>query len=1027
MMKPPVKTVLRTKIWVLVVLILSLMTCPVYGEALPQKSIPDAYIDSAGNEILLSLNFEDGIEEGAKVELALAESSGIASNVKIESRPDLSNDAERVFAVTFDIAGDIKEGALEKLVFVPVTDQFLNYDANALQFQFRAVKARDEEKEDGFQNAVYHLVRAGTEQTRSLSEGYATDFNKYDIGGTYTYKYKEELEYRVQAGLTDIPLKIVLGEPFEFRGKIIVNSSFSEDHHCHSSKIGSLDERAQKTCATHGEEFLFGEISKSGRIGLNSTGETDFIIRYTPIECEVHGFGEDHLTSEHFSCQSPEGKTFFEPERKNDRNLINYKYQITSKLEGFTPQVTYYTVNTPLFRSGVKNGFVVPDQDMKEPERTQFKSNLENPESDEAIIFQLWDQKLKISLHYSPVLNGGSYISSVPLFRFSREKTTELPGSEGQAGSQDESRSITPELTGHSAQEAAAIAKKAGLIPEFEVGEETRDPKQEGVVYKQIPPPSTPLQPGSHITMLVHTVAASSAVPDLTGQPAQEAAAIAVRAGLIPEFEVGEETRDPKKEGVVYKQIPSPSTQLQPGSRITMLVHTVAALPAVPDVIGSDPVVASEALARAGLTAVFEVGEETRDRKKENIVYHQNPSSGSTVEAGSNVVMKLYSFAEVVQPVKVTIPPEETASEYCSLGKSGFIYQPDHDYFVFRSREPRKITSSVYSREYRFVPDYAEAGAQQIQQEGKMDLILKGRIPDLCPHLRERCSLSTMNNADKSFFRDICGAWEDPAPAPVSQRPAKLPDLRGMTVANAQKTLQGIDMKISVELGEAAAKQNNVNIVYKQSPGPGIDAAKGGNVTVWIYGEYISVPPPNPVVKGTPLITMPTAIAGVRQLERGLSIYSVFDRKTRNSYPEGRIEQPDSIMKYSSYHGGRAVTNTYKGKLVRYSGGGEGSDHMVLQAVWLAEGDDPSQFEKKIPKPVYSKTYESTGGRVKYYIDRGNRRGYILILSSRSYAYVYADCLPTKANENRLEQYSEELAKAARRLFDQIEKYAKPR
>jgi beta-lactam-binding protein with PASTA domain len=122
---------------------------------------------------------------------------------------------------------------------------------------------------------------------------------------------------------------------------------------------------------------------------------------------------------------------------------------------------------------------------------------------------------------------------------------------------------------------------------------------------------------------------------------------------------------------------------------------------------------------------------------------------------------------------KITVddaPKKSKQHEHCSLGKSGFIYSPKRDYFVFRSNR----LNQYGSRKYGIVPGYQKEVALGIQRQGNMTLLMNAPLRDLCPHLRENCSLTSMNHADRSFFGDLCGKWSEPKPlSPSKKTPAE--------------------------------------------------------------------------------------------------------------------------------------------------------------------------------------------------------------------------------------------------------------
>ena len=417
-----------------------------------------------------------------------------------------------------------------------------------------------------------------------------------------------------------------------------------------------------------------------------------------------------------------------------------------------------------------------------------------------------------------------------------RNKTGGSTG--GLADTQNREGIALPDLKGSTYKEASDIIRNSGLkVLDPELGSHAPDASMTGKIEKIIIKNTGPLRSGDGVTPVIYDEPdTGTKLPDFINLKAVDAAKAVKQAGFIPEFEIGLTTNEPQKEGVVFSQTPLAGTKLKPGSTIILKIYNyIADLPTVPNIVGKDPASAANAVKKAGFNPVFELGTITKDKEKENQVYYQNPTTGATVKAGSDIVIKLYTYRDytVTMPLvtglalleakntiekaglkvsvnlegpalkhsdegkvskqvpapgkkinkggsvdlwvygeyKKVITPviedtqEQFPGEYCSLGKAGFIYQPERNYYVFRSLKPRKITSRKYSREYSFIADNyrnAEATVSQMKREGKMELVFEGKMPGLCTHLRKSCALSTMPPADKDFFRDICGKWEDP-------------------------------------------------------------------------------------------------------------------------------------------------------------------------------------------------------------------------------------------------------------------------
>lgn len=85
----------------------------------------------------------------------------------------------------------------------------------------------------------------------------------------------------------------------------------------------------------------------------------------------------------------------------------------------------------------------------------------------------------------------------------------------------------TPDLVGHSKREAIATLKSAGLAYDLTI---TNECGQADVVFKQQPPPNTPVKSGAHILLWI--TRGSKIVPDVVGKTLDQATAILQGQGL---------------------------------------------------------------------------------------------------------------------------------------------------------------------------------------------------------------------------------------------------------------------------------------------------------------------------------------------------------------------------------------------------------------------------------------------------------------------------------------------------------------
>jgi beta-lactam-binding protein with PASTA domain len=598
---------------------------------------------------------------------------------------------------------------------------------------------------------------------------------------------------------------------------------------------------------------------------------------------------------------------------------------------------------------------------------------------------------------------------------------------------QDGSRYVgvdLPDVVGKRYTDAVAALKAAGLIPlPPELGNPAPDKDMTGKVEKVKASRQGELQPGDSITLVVFDEPKLAEIlPNLVGLPANKANEIARQAGFIPEFKLGKETRDPKQNGMTYQQTPVAGTPVEAGSQVVITIYSfVEDTLKVPDLTGLPIAEAQRILKNMGLQLSATLDRAAPKTSDEDKVSKQNPGPGADIDAGATVTLWVYGKHEnPAATAQTKNVPDETATEYCALGKANFAYQADRDYFVFRKREPRRITSRSYAREYSFLPDNArnvEAAVQQIKQEGKLELVFKGRLPGLCDHLRKNCALSSMNHADGSFFGDICGKWADPPPVYVSQGPATLPDLRGMTLVKAQKALQDMGLTISPELGEPAKKQGDVSRVYKQSPKPGIDVQAGIEVTVWVYGEIEKAE--EKVVTGekirVPLVTVPLMAAGVPRNYLYSKPRFNFDKTSRTV----NVDTPSLYYKYLPER--YEVEAEYKGPDQWVCGDGVRRgiitrDSIKLRIRWLEPGDDV-KGEKSIQPNCNSQGLDRSIHMRERSRDCSSYSGWITLHSRDSYSSVLVDF--SLSDESKVPLFKQTVTDMANMAIKQIEPYAK--
>ncbi|HEX8752686.1 MAG TPA: PASTA domain-containing protein [Solirubrobacterales bacterium] len=133
-----------------------------------------------------------------------------------------------------------------------------------------------------------------------------------------------------------------------------------------------------------------------------------------------------------------------------------------------------------------------------------------------------------------------------------------------------------PVLVG--SQRNLAVQQIRGLGLEAIV-EEEESAKPQGQVIRQTPSAGTQVPPGSPVTIVVSAGREEAKVPNVIGQLRREAVEAVRAAGLVPVVEE-EETEVEGKIGRVVDQFPTPGSQVEPKSEVTLVVgKRSAALP----------------------------------------------------------------------------------------------------------------------------------------------------------------------------------------------------------------------------------------------------------------------------------------------------------------------------------------------------------------------------------------------------------------------------------------------------------------
>jgi serine/threonine-protein kinase len=138
-------------------------------------------------------------------------------------------------------------------------------------------------------------------------------------------------------------------------------------------------------------------------------------------------------------------------------------------------------------------------------------------------------------------------------------------------------------------------------------------------------------------------------VPDVSGQPPDDARIILEDAGLTVADAIEEEPSDTVGAGLVIRTDPAAGTSLDQGSPVTLVVSTGPENVPVPDVTGLDEATAIDQIADAGLTAASTTTP-VDDPALVGQVLGQTPGGGELVAPGTEVSLTVGEPGEVAAP-----------------------------------------------------------------------------------------------------------------------------------------------------------------------------------------------------------------------------------------------------------------------------------------------------------------------------------------------------------------------------------------
>ncbi|HEV2820946.1 MAG TPA: PASTA domain-containing protein, partial [Solirubrobacteraceae bacterium] len=215
-----------------------------------------------------------------------------------------------------------------------------------------------------------------------------------------------------------------------------------------------------------------------------------------------------------------------------------------------------------------------------------------------------------------------------------------------------------PDVVGADVEVAQQRLRSEGFEVEIT---EARNPQPPGRVIGQDPQGRAEAPEGSTVNLTVSAGPGDVAVPDVIGEPRDEA----VEALEDADFEVEEERvfSADVPAGRVIETRPGPGVQAPRGSEVALIVSRGQQTAKVPSVVGQQEGAATQALRRAGFTVDVA---ETEGGGPPGTVVGQDPVGGRQAPAGSTVTITVATAPEQVSVPDVVGLSESRASERLS-------------------------------------------------------------------------------------------------------------------------------------------------------------------------------------------------------------------------------------------------------------------------------------------------------------------------------------------------------------------------
>ncbi len=628
------------KLWIRFTCLMLLMIFTTSAFALTSQSdqLPEVFVGSSGNSVLLSIAFDGNIENNTALELNLEESYGVASNINIVERKDLSRLSERVFAIYFDIAADVEPGKVEKLVFILVSNQFLSYDKGVLRFSFRTIEAEqpkeelgdeyEQPKEEPSEQKNKHVYVLADIKYMFSEWDSTEDYESIQVGFIHrspspTYSKIEMIQ------CTECPDRIVLGESFQF--KLEARVRYDE------KKYGC--DRTPKDRWPPYLNIIIGDYKAETRgKGLHFP------------DCQELGVKKRKDTTKNVRGVILNQGMMYDPVGLTLEERVTLSADFTFKGDGTDYDAVFNNDPAYIYLAKYRSDGTLSKNTEEDKITVEYSNTkLKTPE-------YLMSKELKVyfagfHLIYTIQINGQpnpiNVVSSgiPPDFNKPHLSGTIVADEEQNEEIENTGKSAkktVPSFKKATAKEVISKIRNAGLTPKINIVK-ADSPDQTGRIRSLDPPHGTELKPGTTVFVDVFgPYVKTSIVPIIKGTTVKDVMSKIKKAGLKPKINIVK-ADSPDQTGRIRSLDPPQGTELKPGMTVFVdvfapYVKTIK----VPNVEGSTEKEARNLLASVGLKLRIADSKTTNDRLLAGTIKSQIPEVGTIVKKGKTIKLVVY-------------------------------------------------------------------------------------------------------------------------------------------------------------------------------------------------------------------------------------------------------------------------------------------------------------------------------------------------------------------------------------------------